>query len=75
MAHVFYGVFTVFLFARKTSTYSKRFAIVSDSVSLFFCSARKLSANGLACWFGAFGGLDSERIHENERDCWLAGYP
>ena len=27
------------------------------------------------CWFGAFGGLDSERIPENERDWDSWVYP
>ena len=70
--------FIVFLrfFIRPEDKYSKRFAIVSDSVSLFFCSARKLSANALACWFGAFGGLDSDfGSTKIKTDCWLAGYP
>ena len=31
------------------------------------------SVNGLACWFGAFGGLDSDGIPENERDYYILG--
>ena len=49
--------------------------LISCGFHWFCCRVFVGSTNALACWFGAFGALDFEKIPENERDWDSWVYP